>query len=108
MYAFTQTNLKSKKYFTITFNLWIVIVEDLCILLFIGFEKSKMTLTCNKIRMKYESINILCNYFSGYKHCIRNNNSQKISVNYYSYNNEKNVASHTKKTELHNTLISTK
>ena len=52
MYAFTQTSLKRKKYFTIKFNLWIVIIEDLCTLLFIGFEKLKMALAFNKIRIK--------------------------------------------------------
>ena len=52
MYAFTQTSLKHKAYFTIKFNLWIVIIKGLCTLLFIRFEKLKMALACNKIRMK--------------------------------------------------------
>ena len=49
MYAFTQTSLKRKTYCTIKFNLWILIREDLCTLLFIGL---KIGFACNKIRMK--------------------------------------------------------
>ena len=68
MYAFTQTDLKSKNYFAIKFNFWTVIMKDLCTPLFIGFKKSKMVLACNKIRM-----NVLIFYtiiLSGYKYCI--------------------------------------
>ena len=41
--------LNVKRYFTIKFNLQIVIIEDLYTLLFMGFEKLKMVSACNKI-----------------------------------------------------------
>ena len=65
MYAFTQTSLKSKKYFAIKFNLWTVIIVDLYTALFIGFKSLKMALPCNKIFMKvlifYAIISVLAN-----------------------------------------------
>ena len=68
MYAFTQTSLKRKKYFTIKFNLWMIIIEDLFTPLFIGLRSQKWFWY---VINKNESINISCNYFDGYKHFMR-------------------------------------